>query len=252
MEKSERGKQLQGEKNIYTFGDMIAEGGQAKIYQAKSKDQGKSVYWAVKQFEKQRMELNVKRFQDMIKEIQCLKAVNTSTQLRQMRNIIHLEECIKTQNSYYLIFEFCNGGDLRDVLVNRFPIPQNNVQYMIRSIAMGLQTMHTSFNFIHRDIKPENVLLNCPSLKANCKKELVWDQQEFTETVEIKICDLGLSKTLEATGTATQVGTANFICPENFLGHGYDFKADVWAIGSLTFELIVGLPIMGFFDPSKK
>jgi hypothetical protein len=48
---------------------MIAEGGQAKIYQAKSKDQGKSVYWAVKQFEKQRMELNVKRFQDMIKEI---------------------------------------------------------------------------------------------------------------------------------------------------------------------------------------
>ena len=47
------------------------------------------------------------------------------------------------------------------------------------------------------------------------------------------------------------MGTANFICPENYLGHGYDFKADVWALGSLAFELFVGIPIMNFFDPTK-
>lgn len=112
--------------------------------------------------------------------------------------------------------------------------------------------MHVNFKFIHRDIKPENVLLNSSSQKATVKKEEVWRQEDFVDRVDVKLCDLGLSKPLEMHGTATQVGTANFICPENYLGHGYDFKADVWALGSVTFEIITGVPLMNFFDPSKQ
>lgn len=110
--------------------------------------------------------------------------------------------------------------------------------------------MHVNFKFIHRDIKPENVLINSGS-DPRIKKADVWNQDTFVEKAEIKLCDLGLSKPLEMHGTATQVGTANFICPENYLGHGYDFKADVWALGSVTFEIITGVPLMNFFDPSK-
>lgn len=47
------------------------------------------------------------------------------------------------------------------------------------------------------------------------------------------------------------MGTANFTCPEILLGYTYDFKADVWSLGSLTFELLVGSPIMIFYDPSR-
>jgi serine/threonine protein kinase len=74
--------------------------------------------------------------------------------------------------------------------------------------------MHIRFNFIHRDIKPENVLLTCPSLKVTAKKKEVWQHKDFAEACQIKLCDLGLSKPLQMEGTATQVGTANFICPE--------------------------------------
>jgi len=47
------------------------------------------------------------------------------------------------------------------------------------------------------------------------------------------------------------VGTPSFICPENYLGHGYDFKADVWSIGSVTFELFIGTGLLNWFNPNK-
>ena len=113
--------------------------------------------------------------------------------------------------------------------------------------------MHTSFNFIHRDIKPENVLLNAPGLQPNVKKSVVWELKDFCNQVEVKLCDLGLSKSIvQQQGTATQVGTVNFICPETYLGRDYDFKADVWSLGAVTFELFVNQPVMDFYDPGKK
>lgn len=57
--------------------------------------------------------------------------------------------------------------------------------------------MHITFNFIHRDIKPENVLLNLPSAPANIKKSKVWNEEDFINKVEVKLCDLGLSKPLD-------------------------------------------------------
>ena len=87
-------------------------------------------------------------------------------------------------------------------------------------------------------------------MKNSKPKKNVWNDKNFIENTEIKLCDLGLSMSLES-ATETFCGTANFICPENQLGYGYDFKADVWAMGSLTFELMTGIPITNFFDPSK-
>lgn len=58
--------------------------------------------------------------------------------------------------------------------------------------------MHVNFKMIHRDIKPENILLNAPSMKPTVKKNLIWTDADFINNVEIKVCDLGLSKPLEA------------------------------------------------------
>ncbi len=61
-----------------------------------------------------------------------------------------------------------------------------------------------------------------------------------------------MSKPIELKGTETFCGSPSFISPENLLGNTYDFKADVWALGSLTFELMIGRAITDFFDPTKK
>jgi serine/threonine protein kinase len=63
--------------------------------------------------------------------------------------------------------------------------------------------MHVNFKFIHRDIKPENVLINAPNMPPNVVKKKVWEEKDFINQVEIKLCDLGLSKPLEIQGTAT-------------------------------------------------
>jgi serine/threonine protein kinase len=62
------------------------------------------------------MKMNVRRFQDMAKEVKNLRQMNQSQSLAGTNNIIHLEEVIASERSYYLVFEYCNGGDLRDML----------------------------------------------------------------------------------------------------------------------------------------
>lgn len=155
---------------------MLGEGGQAIVFMAKSKDdKGKHRYWAIKVFNKQSMDFNIKKFQNMIKEIQCLRQVGQSeSQMEGLRNIIHLEETIKSENSYYLVFEFCNGGDVRDMLIKCHPIGVFKVQHIIKQIALGIQAMHVNFKIIHRDIKPENVLLTAPGLKPSVNMDQVW------------------------------------------------------------------------------
>ena len=108
-------KKLYG-KRVYRLGDKIGDGAQGEIYKAKSKENEVSSYWAIKQFDKKVMQLNLKRLQNMMKEIECLSQVKQSTQLVGIQNIVHLEECIMTSTNYYLVFEFCNGGDLRDMM----------------------------------------------------------------------------------------------------------------------------------------
>lgn len=68
----------------------------------------------------------------------------------------------------------------------------------------------------------------------------------------MKLGDLGLSKGLSEIGTATQVGTANFMAPEIVFGLDYDFKVDCWSLGSLFFEFVTGYPIMGFYNPELR
>lgn len=88
---------------------------------------------------------------------------------------------------------------------------------------------------------------------GNKKWQEIWDRPDFVSKVEVKLADLGLSKTIdnETNTTETIVGTRNFIAPELILNRDYDFKADVWSLGSLIFELVVGQPIMGFYEPDS-
>lgn len=63
---------LKGKNNLYRLGEKIGDGTQGEIFKAKSKEDKVSRYWAIKKFDKNLMNLSIKRYQNMIKEIECL------------------------------------------------------------------------------------------------------------------------------------------------------------------------------------
>jgi len=94
--------------------------------------------------------------------------------------------------------------------------------YLARSILKAVHALHTK-GIIHRDLKPSNVLVNSRG--------------------EIKVCDFGVSKLLEATNqlATTTTGSQLFFAPERIVpGKGYSFPADIWSVGVFLGYCAVG------------
>jgi len=84
-------------------------------------------------------------------------------------NIVKLKEVKKTKKHFYLVMEYCNGGELQSFLdkyqeKNKHAFTEEIVQYLMRQIMSAMYYLH-SRNIMHRDIKLENILLKFDSLE---------------------------------------------------------------------------------------
>ena len=180
---------------------------------------------------------NIKR---LANEITLLKKINHP-------NIVRLIDLKKTKSHCYIVMEFCNGGDLSGCLkkykeVHRRPFSEQIVQYLMRQIVNGLEFLHSN-KIIHRDLKLDNILVTFNSEED--KKNL--NMMRATA----KIIDFGFATTLKASKsnlTYTVLGTPTNMDPQllqNMENHtrnvqGYDDKADIWSLGTLCYEMLVG------------
>jgi serine/threonine protein kinase len=151
-------------------------------------------------------------------------------------------------NYLYLIFELCNGGDLQACLkeymqINNKPFTQEIVQHLMRQIISGFVYLHGR-NILHRDIKLENILVKFPTEKDKENLNML--------KCEIRISDFGFSRYLKAESLAKSVlGNPINMDPailkklrrmDNNSEFGYDQKADIWSLGTITYELLIGCP----------
>ena len=92
-------------------------------------------------------------------------------------------------------------------------------------LLLTVDFLHTR-DIIHRDLKPENVLISFTSPK--------------TKLIHVKIMDFGIAETLMKDEEQLMLvcGTPTYIAPEVLKKHGYGLKADIFAIGSILFNLI--------------
>jgi len=177
---------------------------------------------------------------NLTKEISILKAIRHP-------NIIKLIELKKTKNHIYLITEFCNGGSLSACLMKYInthykPFTEKIVQYIMKQIVNALCFLHSK-KIIHRDLKLDNILVNFPSEQDKNALNMM--------SVTVKLIDFGFATVLQSSKanlTYTVLGT-----PENMEPHliknietkthnqqGYDEKADIWSLGTLCYEMLVG------------
>jgi len=122
----------------------------------------------------------------------------------------------------YIVFEYVEGETLKQ-RINRVGAldPQEALAYAIE-VARGLTVAHAR-NMVHRDIKPQNVLIDAEG--------------------RAKLTDFGISRQLEQDGmtaTGRVLGTTDYVAPEQAMGHPVDQRSDIYSLGVVLYEMLVG------------
>jgi serine/threonine-protein kinase len=135
-------------------------------------------------------------------------------------------EVYDTEEAYatlFIVMERLSGALLRDAVRSRGRLSHQEVRDVLRQLASALHCAHTH-GVIHRDVNPSNVVLGPQG--------------------EVKLMDFGLA--VESGGDADAepvgMGTPGYMAPEQVTGEPVDARADVYALGVVAFEMLVGRP----------
>ncbi|GLI63773.1 hypothetical protein VaNZ11_006848, partial [Volvox africanus] len=151
-------------------------------------------------------------------------------------HIIMLYSAFQTDQHLVLVLEFASRGDLYGIHMaqnNRRMHEWQVAKLVLRPLLSAVSYLH-SLGYCHRDIKPENVL--------------------YTSEGNLKLADFGVSIDLSKERAVTRAGTANYMAPEvarcplkfhpednkHDSDLAYGTACDIWALGVLAYELLVG------------
>ena len=222
----------------YKFEKIISENEISKVYLASRIKDG--IKCAIKQIDKS--VLSDKRYKKYLNnEIFILRHINNEYTIK-------LYDMTSDLNYIYLVFEYCNGGDLqmclkRQLELHKHSFSQEQVQHIMKQVISGFVYLHSS-KILHRDIKLENILVQFPTEEDKNNLNIL--------KAKIKITDFGFSRYLKGDNLAKSVlGSPNSMDPhilkkmariDNDNDYAYDQKADIWSLGVVTYELLIGCP----------
>ena len=202
----------------YEIVERLGGGGMAVVYRAVQQPLGREVALKALSSELFQDDGFVKRFETEAKTLAKLDHPN----------ILPIYDFELNDGVAYLTMPLIRGGTLRDVL-NRGALDTLTAWRYLREIGDGLQHAHDA-GIVHRDLKPTNVLIHADG--------------------RAMLADFGLARgagqPTHLTTIGLAIGTPGYMAPEQVMGHDVDKRADVYAMGVLTFEMLTGrLPFIG-------
>ena len=138
-------------------------------------------------------------------------------------NIVTVIDRGEDQGRQYIVFEFVDGENLKDLIVRSGPMPVARALEVAVAVADGLTFAH-EHGLVHRDVKPQNVLLS--------------------KSGSVKVTDFGIARSLDVehglTETGTVVGTGEYLAPEQASGGVVSPATDVYSLGIVLWEMLTG------------
>jgi len=197
----------------FEIGRSLGKGKFGHVYLAREK-QSKFVVALKVLYKKELKRSNV--------EHQLRREIEIQTHLRH-RNILRMFGYFHDECRVYLILEFAIGGEVYKALqsepLKRFD--EARTATYISQLVDALIYCH-SRKVLHRDIKPENLLIGANGT--------------------LKIGDFGWSVHAPSSKRVTVCGTLDYLPPEMVEGKTHDETADIWSVGILCYEFLVGRP----------
>ena len=142
-------------------------------------------------------------------------------------DIVRIIESFNTKDSYVLVTEYCEGGELFDEVRNQ--LSETQIAVIFRQLLSGLAYLH-SHNIVHRDLKLENILIQEKEKSKTTGEDLF----------NIKIIDFGTARIFNNNKKPQSiVGSSYYIAPE-VLRQNYNKECDLWSVGVILYMFIVG------------
>lgn len=195
----------------FEIGRALGKGKFGHVYLARERKSGFIV--ALKVLYREQLE-------DAKVEKQLRREIEIQSHLRHP-NILRLYGYFYDEKRVYLILEYAPNGELYKKLREITRFPEEQAAQYIQQMAHALLYLHSK-HVIHRDIKPENLLLG---LKG-----------------ELKIADFGWSVHAPDSRRLTLCGTLDYLPPEMVEGREHGKHVDLWSLGVLCYEFLVGAP----------
>jgi len=154
-------------------------------------------------------------------------------------NIARVYDSGRCRGLPYIVFEFIEGANVRDLVLNHGPLPLGDALSYTYQIAHAL-THASQRDVIHRDIKPSNILV--------------------TREGQAKLVDMGLARFYqvdspdeELTNTGVTLGTFDYISPEQARDPRVaDTRSDIYSLGCTLFYMLAGHPPFSQASPAQK
>jgi len=163
---------------------------------------------------------------DVVAKAQFISEVSVLMRCKHS-NLVRMYEQAETEEAYLITLELCLGS-ARTFFKDDIPLSEPHSQFLLGQVIQGVDYLHRQ-GIMHRDLKLGNILMASP--------------------FHLKLGDFGLSKVFNSdeeplnkklVRTNTNVGTQFMKAPEQLANVPYSFKIDCWAIGLITWQLMIG------------
>jgi outer membrane protein assembly factor BamD (BamD/ComL family)/predicted Ser/Thr protein kinase len=197
--------------NRYRILREVGSGGMAWVYLAEDVNEGRLV--AVKVL-----------YPQFSEDLAYIQRFNREAKLASSLSDQHIVSVLDygaTRDVHYLVMEYIEGQDLRDIIDERGSLAWREAVNILDQVAVALEHAHLH-GIVHRDIKPQNLMMTSDGV--------------------LKVLDFGIARArmLPSLTQSGFVGSPYYISPEQAMGEDVDIRSDIYSAGVVLYEMLSG------------